>query len=252
MLGAAVSLIPLAGTASMTRLTVVPAIAVDGALGLLLFWLFRRIVDHPARLARWTNGVACLVVISIHLVRTTYVSVKTAQFLTNSSHLQYGWTTSADFGPLDVRGRHVIMISARDMASQYLLPYLMHAARLPVPLSSHLLSPASDNDHILTRMAPNVLDIQFPEPIKNPAFTPMVYRPSDPAFFPGQTFRNSLFEVEVKSVRGFQPRHLRFTFHESLDDERYVFVYPMEHGIFELTLPSLGKSMRLDAPAWPQ
>jgi hypothetical protein len=252
MIGAVVSLIPLAGTASMTRLTVVPAIAVDAALGCMLWWLFRKLVSTRGWSARLRCGAAGLLLICLHLVRAIYLSVQASLYLTNMSHLQYGWATSADFGKGDLRDRHVIMLSAHDMACQYLLPYLLHAAGLAVPLSSHLLSPAADNDHILTRVASNVLDIQFPEPINNPAFAPMVYRQSDPSFLPGQTFRNALFDVEVKSVRNFQPRHLRFTFHHDLDDRRYLFMYPTELGVLQLTLPSLGKSIRLDAPAWPQ
>lgn len=252
LLGAVVSLIPLAGTAPMTRLTVVPAIAVDALIALLLWKLCARLIRTKELQARAMCSVACAVVIVLHAVRPAVHCVQGTRNLTNSSHLEYGWTTKADFGEQDVRNRHVFVVSAHNMAAQYLMPYLMHAARLPVPLTSHLLSPAAENAHVLTRIAANVLDVQFPEPITNSPFAPMVYRQAGTGFFPGQTFHNALFGVEVKRVRGVEPRQLRFTFPKSLDDPQYLFVYPTEEGIEPVSLPVVGQSIRLKSPAWPQ
>jgi hypothetical protein len=252
LLAAAVSLIPLAGTASMTRLTVVPAIAFDAFLGYLLLWLYTCFRGATTRRLRIFSGTLGVLVAAQQLVRPAAYCVQGAQYLTNSSHLEYGWTTQADFGDADVTKRSVFIVSAHDMAAQYLMPYLLHAARLPAPQTAHLLSAAAANSHVLTRVAPNVLDIQFPEPITNRPFAPMVYRQGGSAFYPGQRFHNALFDVEVLLVRGVEPRHLRFTFQKALDDPSYLFMYPTEDGIEPLQLPELGASIRLPSPAWPQ
>jgi hypothetical protein len=252
LLGATLSLIPLAGTAPMTRLTVVPAIAVDALIASALWKLCAKLIRTNDPRARSLLSLAGAAVVVLHLVRPTVHCVQGARTLTNSSHLEYGWTTKAHLGDQDVPKRHVFIVSAHDMAAQYLMPYIMHAARLPVPLTSHLLSPAAENSHVLTRVADNVLDVLFPEPITNAPFAPMVYRQAGTGFFPGQTFHNALFDVEVKLVRGVEPRQLRFTFQRPLEDSQYLFVYPTEQGIEQVRLPMVGKSIRLDSPAWPQ
>jgi hypothetical protein len=252
LLGAALSLIPLAGTAPMTRLTVVPAIAIDALIAVVLWKLCEKLVNAHNLWSRSLTLLVSALGIILHLVRPAVHCVQGTRYLTNSSHLEYGWTTKADFGDQDVRQRHVFFVSAHDMAAQYLMPYLMHAARLPIPLTSHLLSPAAENAHVLTRVAENVLDVQFPEPITNAPFAPMVYRQAGTGFFPGQTFHNALFDVEVKLARGVEPRQLRFTFRSSLDDPKYLFVYPTREGIEPVSLPVVGKSIRLKSPAWPQ
>lgn len=252
LLGAVVSFVPLAGTASMTRLTVAPAIAFDAVVAYVLWSLFNEVTKRSQPLRRLTSAVLTIAIVAIHGARAMWFSYHGATYLTNSSHLEYGWTTSADFGNADVTKRHVFIVSARDQTTQYLMPFVLYAAGLPVPLTTHLLSPAGQNSHVLTRVDANVLDIQYPEPIKDKAFVPMVYREAGSDFFPGQRFGNPLFDVEVKSVRGGQPRHLRFTFQDSLDDMSYLFVYPTADGIQELELPALGRSRRLDAPSWPQ
>lgn len=252
LLGAALSLLPLAGTAPMTRLTVVPAIAADALIAVVLWKLGCQIARNNDLWTRTWLSIVCAAGIILHLVRPSVHCVQGTRYLTNSSHLEYGWTTKADFGAEDVRQRHVFFVSAHDMAAQYLMPYLMHAARLPIPLTSHLLSPAAENAHVLSRVAENVLDVLFPEPITNAPFAPMVYRQAGTGFFVGQTFHNALFDVEVKMVRGVEPRQLRFTFPSSLDDPKYLFVYPTEEGIEPVRLPVVGNSIRLDSPAWPQ
>jgi hypothetical protein len=202
--------------------------------------------------ARVRYIAALLPIVLIHFARSVDFSMNGSTYLTYTSHLEFGWTTSPDFGSRGVQGRHVFILSAHDMATQFFLPYTLHAAGLPTPRSCHLLSAAAMNDHVLTRVAPNVLDVQYPEPITDAPFTPTVYRRAGMGFFVGQTFHNALFEVEVKSVRGVEPRHLRFTFRAPLDDPGYLFLYPTEDGIAPLDLPQLGESIRLDAPAWPQ
>jgi len=236
----------------MTRLTVAPAVAFDAVFGYALWVLLGCLSAKPALTKRVVCGVGAFGILWLHVARASSFSFEGALRLTNSSHLEYGWTTKADFGAADVKQRHVFIISARDMATQYLLPYTLHAAGLPAPRTAHLLSPAAQNAHVLTRIDSNVLDVQFPERITDKPFIPMVYREAGSPFYPGQRYGNAFFEVEVKSVRGGQPRHLRFTFRKPLHDRSYLFMYPTERGIKELRLPPMGQSIRLGAPAWPQ
>jgi hypothetical protein len=252
VLGATLSLIPLAGTAPMTRLTVVPAIAVDALIALVLWRMCTKVIHTSDVRMRSLISFAVALLLVLQVVRPAVHCVKGTLNLTNSSHIEYGWTTQADFGDSDVSSRHVFVVSAHNMAAQYLMPYLMHAARLPIPLTSHILSPAAENSHVLSRVAENVLDVLFPEPITNAPFAPMVYRQAGTGFFPGQTFHNALFDVEVKLVRGAEPRQLRFTFRSPLEDPQYLFVYPTKEGIQPVRLPMVGKSIRLEPPAWPQ
>jgi len=193
-----------------------------------------------------------LLIVQVHIVRATELSHGGSRYLADMSRAQLDWVRKADFGVPTPDDRHIIIVSAHDMATQYCLPYIMHATRHFMPETAHLLSPAADNAHVLTRLAPDQLRIEFPDPIQGAPFAPMVYRRSDPSFYPGQHFSNQIFDVLIEAVRDGAPSRLLFTFRYNLSDPRYIFLYPNKNGLAPLKLPRLYETTELRPPAWPR
>jgi hypothetical protein len=123
--------------------------------------------------------------------------------------------------------------------------YIRHFAGRSVPASSEILSPAISNSHILERVAPNVLDIRFPEqPIGRP-FLHSVYRSEDYPFRAGQLLHCARFDVAVLATAQGEPSHLRFVFPFALDDPRYLFMAHEHDRLMPLALPRVGESRQL-------
>jgi hypothetical protein len=252
MLGALLSLIPLSGTAAMTRLTVAPAIAYDAGLAYLLWRAIEQLWTGRRPQWRLLSGLFAAVLLQLHVVRAAMLSYETARNLTAESQIEYDWVRHASFDLDELAGRHVFVVCAFDMATQFGLPYVLHLAGLSMPLSSGMLSPAFQNAHVLTRPAPNVLEIEYPGGPTGSPFKRTAYRPDDSEFHSGERIRTRLFDVLIKAVHDGEPTQLRFSFPLSLDDPRYVFMYPTRDGLKRVSLPVVGGRTRLSAPAYPR
>jgi hypothetical protein len=252
LLGALIGLIPLTGTAAMSRLTVAPAIAFDAAAAYLLWRLAQYVLQRGPALQRVFASVLVLLIMQVHVVRAAELSQDGSRYLADISRTQLNWVKRTDFGMPVPKDRHIIIVSAHDMASQYCLPYVMHATRHFMLETAHLLSPAADNAHVLTRPASNQLRLDFPDPLEGAPFVPMVYRRPGLTFYPGQSFSNRVFSVLVETVRNGEPSRLLFTFHANLNDPRYIFLYPNKNGLQPLKLPRVGETTKLRPPAWPR
>jgi hypothetical protein len=251
LLGALLSLLPLAGTASMSRLTVSPAIGFSAAISCLLWGSTLRCVQAGRLLPRLAAGSVVLVIVLLHVVRAASASYSGTAQLVEASLLDTHWVTHAEYGRGDLTENRVIVISAHDMATQYCLPFIIHATGHPAPLSGHILSPAADNEQQIFRPSANQLDLIYRHPLRGQPFAPMVYRAGELPFFVGQTFHTAVFDVEVRELRYGDPQRLRFTFAKPLDDPQYIFLYPGEGGLAPIDLPAEGESLQLAPPSWP-
>jgi hypothetical protein len=264
LLAALCSLIPLSGTASMSRLTLAPAIAFDAALGYALVWLVQLALDRrpttgaglrvgrPSPLVRSSAALGALLVLQLHVVRAARETRGGVNGLSEASVRDTRVVQQADFALDDLRGHDVIVVSAHDMATQYCLPYVLHLAGRTLPASSHILSPAAENEHILYRPASNILDLEYPKPLLGEPYSHNVYRRDDAFFYEGQQIPGEAFNIIVNEVRDGMPRRLTFIFRADMDDPRYVFMFPTKQGLKRFTLPRIGETQKLPAPAWPK
>jgi hypothetical protein len=235
----------------MSRLTVVPAIAVDAALACLL-WTSIKYAFSNRRVHQRAAALALAALLTqLHLVRAAALSYEGTRSLRTLSNLETNWVESAAYGGRSLRGRHVIVVSAADMATQYSLPYILHSMGADMPASAHTLTPATANTHILIRPAINVLRIEFPDDLIDEPFRRSVYR-TDCDFQAGERIPGPVFDVTVDSLRHGQPHRLTMVFQAPLEDPRYLFMYPTEHGLEPLQLPRIGETKRLPPPAWPR
>jgi hypothetical protein len=234
----------------MSRLTVAAAIGFDAALA----WLILFLVGKVRRLGFVRSVAPALLlglVVAVHVVHSAVRSFNEVAMYSFRSLLEESWVMRAQLSDHDVAGQNVMLIAARDWASEFAMPYVRHLHGRPTPASTELLSAASDSPHELVRVAPTVLDVVLPQPIVGSRFLTSVYRHERSPFRPGDRFSRPRFDVEVLETSEGEPTHLRFRFPLDLDDPRYVFLYPADAGMVRLTMPHVGERFRLPPPVWP-
>lgn len=247
---AMVSLTLLCGTAAMSRLTLAPALVFAAAFGSLIDRELRAAGRATAPMLRRLVGmVLATSVVVLQLVVPGIASYEGARNFAASSRVDRDWIAASTLGSQTDASRHVFIIAARDMATQFCLPYVLEFLGRSAPRTSHLLSPSAQSPQLVRRIRDNVLEIAVSATAW--PFGPAAYRRADDAFRVGDLFDTGLFVVEVRATEHGVPTQLRFVFLRSLDDPAYVFVYPREAGLTELVLPRVGQSVRLPPPVWP-
>jgi hypothetical protein len=167
------------------------------------------------------------------------------------SQTEEQWVLRAEIDERAVAGQRIMVVTAPDWTSQWALPFVRHLHGLPMPASSELLSAAFEGAHELLRVGPRVLELDILEGAGPMTFAGSVYRPEDAVFHAGDSFDCPHFHVDVLTAARGQPKRMRFTFPWSLDDPRYLFLFPRPAGLARLRLPPVGETLWLPEPAWP-
>src|SRR5581483_7462271 len=115
--------------------------------------------------------------------------------------------------------------------------YVRRLRGLVVPASTELLTAASDSPHELVRVSPTVLDVLLPRPIPGARFLTSVYRHESLPFHTGDRLSCARFEVQIMDTSDGEPTHLRFSFPVTLDDPRYLFLYPEGSRMVQVAMP---------------
>jgi hypothetical protein len=249
--GGFLALVPTCGTLPMSRLTVAAAIGFDAALAWVLWSLLASQRRRLGLLRRVAALLLAALIVAIHGVHSASHAREDSSSYALRSHLEEAWVLGADVPGEHVGDLNVFLVAARDWASQFAFPFVRHLHGLPKAASVELLTAASDSPHELVRVAPNVLEVFLPRHLLGSRFLTSVYRHEDLPFKTGDRLSCARFDVEIVEAFGGEPTHLRFSFPDSLDDRRYVFLYPAVSGIIRLTMPPVGGRFRLPPPAWP-
>lgn len=253
LIGAFASLPLMCGTAPMNRLTLAPALAFDASLGFALWWCLKSARARHATPGRRSIAVVGAVLIAlVHLVKPALASFDGSQALAAESRVELAWIRSSALAAPEPDHTQAFVVSARDMASQFCLPYVQHYLGRAQPRSSQLLSPSSSARHVLTRPSVDVLELEIDDAGASEwPFGPAVYRRADLPFHVGQTFRLDAFDVTISAMRGDLPTRLRFQFRSALDDPHLLFLYPTAHGMDRLDIPPVNGRLELEAAAAP-
>jgi hypothetical protein len=168
------------------------------------------------------------------------------------THLERGWIEKADYGTDDLAGKHVFVLSCRDMASQLSIPYILHAAGRAMPQSARLLSPMGEKAQLITRTSQSAFELEFSTLRTRIApFNGSVYRSEEEPLRPGDKATSMLFEATVLEVANDQPSRLRFVFRQNLDDPSFIFMIAAESQLTRIELPRIGRSMTIPEAAGP-
>jgi hypothetical protein len=80
------------------------------------------------------------------------------------------------------------------------------------------------------------------------AFAPLLFLPVAELHGEGLTRRAGLRLLPYALIAA----GYAFIFRADMDDPHYLFTYPTKQGLVRLSLPRIGETKRLSAPAWPR
>jgi hypothetical protein len=247
--GALMSLVPLGGTMATGRLTTAPALGFDALLAFLLCRTSTAVLN-PAR--SWSRIIAIALAalcFGVALAVPVRRSHDGANYMNGMTNLERGWIEHADFGVASLAGRNVFVLSARDLASEISIPYILHAAGRAMPESAALLSPRGDGPQTLVRVADNAFELAVATPTLPPTrFNGSVYRATGELMNSGQKFRSTCFEVTVVETKSGEPSILRFDFSTPLENDALVFVVAAKGQMRRFYMPRIGDRVII-APA---
>jgi hypothetical protein len=249
--GALLALLPVSGALAMSRLTIGSALGFHAALAWIVVGAGRAVVQQAATWKRLLAVAVVAAVLGVHGVHAALRGRDEAAHYALRSRLEEDWVLHAEIAAGDLSARHVIIVSARDLASQFCLPFVRRLHGLSVPSSSEVLLPTWDGPLELTRVADNVFDLRATRLSDSRAFRTSAYRLESSEFQRGQVFVGERFNVVVMAVEHGDAVQLRFAFPKSLDDRRYLFLYPVSDGLKQLRLPAVGGTVHLQPPPWP-
>lgn len=251
LVGSLASLPALCGVFAMSRLTVTPALGVHALLAWCVVAAYRRVRGAGAFTLRIAAAVLLIAIASVHGLYAAMRSRGDCSAYALLAQLDDYWTRLGDVDGPEVGGRHVFVISAQDLPTQYSLPFVRLLHGLRPPLSSQMLLPTQLAPVDIRRVAPNVLELSSANPEGFGGFRNSSYRLESDDFHVGEHVVAPNVNVEVVTVEHGIPTLLRFVFHDALDSEHYLFLYPQTEGLTRLALPDVGSSLRLAPPAWP-
>lgn len=248
--GALLALLPLGGTIASGRLTAAPAIGFDALLAYLLWKSGSAVVQASQNWLRVLALTLAVLLISLALVVPVRRSYDGAHYMNGMTNGERFWIQGADFGVDRLAGRHVYVLSARDLASETSIPFILHAQGRALPASATLLSPRGDSAQTLVRVADNAFELAL-GPTRPRKFNGSVYRADDDVMHPGERFRATGFEVTVIETSHDQPSVLRFQFLTSLDDDNAVFMVAAKGRCTRFIMPKIGERVVIPPAEWP-
>lgn len=257
LLGALLSLAPLAATLPMSRLLLAPAIGFDALIAWLIWEAGTRAAGtagaprNPATRDRVRLGLAALALLALHAGWAGKRARSDAAYYAVRSTLEENWVADARIDDRRVAQQHVFVIAAQDWATQWALPSVRHRHGKPRPKSSHLLSAAFLRPHTLYRPADRLLDVMIEGESVRGTFLGSVYRAEDLPFAVGDFFSFPEFQVLVQATQAGEPLRMRFRFPRSVDDPSYLFLYPSPEGLRRVYPPLIGTRFELPSPTPP-
>jgi len=249
--GALLSLVPLAAALPMTRLTVGPSLAFHAAFAWLVATAFDELRSAGPLVRRAGAAVLCIAPLAVHGVHAAVRARELTEHYAADSRTQMAWVARAPLGDR-LNGRHVFVLGSSDLAASFSLPFIRRFAGASAPATSELLLPPFSGPLLLQRISPSILDVSSRSKHGFTEFRASAYRREDRDLKVGEYLAGPRFSVVVMAERHGVPTRLRFVFARPLEDPAHLFVYPTDAGLLPLSLPVVGQSRRLPAPAWPR
>ena len=239
VVGALISLLPVGGVIAAGRMTPAPALGFDAFMAFLVWRSANAAMRASSRRRAVVASLSAMSLLAVALIVPARRSYHGAHYMNGMTNGERRWIEQADFGVESLVGRHVFVLSARDLASQIAIPYILHAAGKAMPASARLLSPRGDEPQVLTRVGASSFELAFAQHSSGTSFVGSVYRSDADVMHPGDKFFGPLFEVSVLETKLGQPTRVRFDFPISLDNEVFVFVVARQKQLVRLKLPPI-------------
>jgi len=249
LIGALLSLVPLAGTVVLSRLTIAPALAFDAAQAFAIYTAGAAALRSSVVWKRSLYAVLSALLTTLALILPATRSYDGAHYMNGSTNLERRWVERADFGVESLAGCSVFVLASRDFASSYSLPYVVHALGRAMPEKTTLLSPVWNAPQTLTRTDAHSFELVYPR-LSNtwPVFNGSVYRAEHDALRAGDIISTEDFQVHVLEALADQPLRLEFTFRRALDDPKLLFMASSKRQFERVQMPRIGERLVI-APA---
>jgi hypothetical protein len=242
MLGTVAAMFPMASVQACSRVVLILSFGSSILLAFILYYWWKKIRKNPKSLA-WIGGVACIGLLGIHVILSTYYWFSGAQEI--KQYLDE-WNEFQNKSILNESKPHQKAIFLNGTGGDLIFTGYYHRKvnRLPMPESWWVLSFLEKKNRYL-RTAENKLELQI---IKGSLLDlPYVYYVRDPKvpFKKGEILKFSGFQVTILEVNKDGPTRMEFTFERSLDDESYCFYKLQEGRLHIVTPPAVGQSLTL-------
>lgn len=251
LLGALLSLVPVAGAFPSTRLTLAASFGLAPALALALRQIARRLYEAPRMrwprfLALYTVGIS---VLFLQLVEPLSEDVRATvdNFATTTE-----WVLAAELDPQRVADQRVFLLNASEFTTTFFFAYTWWWHDRPLPRSYTPISTAP-YAHDLERIGDNALVLRtlggsfFESPSE------VHFRTADRQLRAGDAVQLEGVRIEIARAIAGRPRALKLTFDRPVDDPSYAFLVSSEHGLARLEMPAVGQTLRLrraSGPSW--
>lgn len=241
-LGTLLSLLPSAGALPEDRLLVAAAFGFAAILALVVYAAFRR---------HWALGAGVAALLApLHIGRAAERSFQASRHIAWVARAHREWALAAEIPDENAARQRVLILSGADFTTNANLPWVRWLYGHPLPRSYWRLTGTSHVQEI-QRLGDKVIDVAVLSSDLDHTMAGTLYRPEDQPLRPGDRVRLDGMTVEVLRVAGKNPWRTRYTFDESLDDARFVFLHSTPRGLERMPLPAVGDKLRLPPPQRP-
>jgi hypothetical protein len=244
-LGAALSLLPCAGSLPEDRLLTAATLGSSALLASLLLQAFPWQRGLQPTAARWQLVALWLAALWLP-ASALYRSYDDVRAVVRGSAVARAWCLDADMPDAAASGHtRVYVLAAADFNTAVNLPWLRLLERhAPVPLSYRRLSPGPLPVD-LRRIGERVLQVDVLTNNVAGTAVPSLYRAADTPMRRQQIVSLPGLRVDILEVLDGNPTRLRFSFDRSLDDPDLWFLIAGEQGLRHSALPALGETVRV-------
>jgi hypothetical protein len=201
---------------------------------------------------RVLGAVAMLAFVStVQLLRPALVGRDGTAWYAHLAVSRTRWPLAADIDDRTISGQQIVMVNSADANDAAYLPFIRTAHGHPLPRALRLLS-GSPARHDLLRVDDRTLELFVLDDVGLRTSTAgSLTRSADEGLRAGQRFDVRGLRIDVLATRAGQPVHARYTFEVPLEDASLVWLHSTSTGLRRLSLPPVGRTLRLPPPVLP-
>jgi hypothetical protein len=242
IVGTVGAMFPLASVQPCSRVVLILSLGSSILLGAIVYYWWKKIRQNLKSLA-WIGGVACIGLLGIHLVLSTYIWFSGGR---EFFHYLDQWEKYHHDSVLNEIKPWQKAIFLNGSGGDLIFSGYYHRKvnRLPMPESWWSLSYLEKKNRY-HRTAANKLELEMLEgSVLDDPYTYYVRDPKIP-FKKGEVLKFSGFQVTILEVNQKGPTRVEFMFDRSLDDDCYRFYKLQKECLQIITLPAPGQSLTL-------
>jgi hypothetical protein len=239
-LGAALSLLPCAGSLPEDRLLVAATLGRSALVASALVYTFPFHALRTGRARLFLSALWLLLLwVPIGDGLRSYDDVRSFRY---GSDVMRAWSLDADLPEQAKSSTRVYVLAAGDFTTAVILPWLRLLHGHPLPRSYRRLCPGGLPVN-LSRTTDRVLSVDVLTSGVRGTAVPSLYRAADLPMLAGQHVELPGFTVDVVRVSEGNPTRMRFEFDRSLDDPALWILIATEHGLRRRRMPAIGETI---------